>query len=272
MKARLEDDFGNIYCGETKNGIPHGFGSLLWKDTGHILKCRWKENKPVAPFLIKIPDLATYHGDIIFKKDEKGMFDYEMTGKGRIDYEDGDYYIGGFDKGSFHGRGKIFYSSGDYLEGKWFYGRPDGDMLYKTSAFKYKGPMAINGLKEFTCNGYGKSFFADGSVYDGGFKYNTFDGIGTFKFANGQTVDALWRDSKPIGIVKCRLKKGQEYVGEVTWPQVRPNGRGVLSDRSGEPLAAGIWKDGVLVSPDNRINVVDLLFEKQKQNMQEISK
>lgn len=271
MKEKRTDKFGNYYYGEMKNGVAHGQGEFHWAATGNVVSCRWKNGEPINPMTVRILDFATYNGDVVFIREENGMLNYEITGKGRIDYDDGDCYIGGFDQNSFNGCGKIVYLNGSTIEGEWLLGKPFDEMLLKTPEFIYKGCLKSIGLKIFTPDGYGKIKYKDGDVYDGKFKDGKFDGLGKFTWADGESIEALWRDSNPTGIVDWHIGKKQEYVGEVIWEtDLLPNGRGVLCDRRGEPIGAGIWHNGKLVKPDNRINIVDLLYERACQNAKEV--
>jgi len=69
----------------------------------------------------ELPDGSIYTGECI-----KNDLWIELTGKGEIDYPNGDKYIGDFENGSVRGKGKYLFSDGDIHYG-WFYdGIPNG--------------------------------------------------------------------------------------------------------------------------------------------------
>ncbi|MGT2742663.1 hypothetical protein [Streptococcus plurextorum] len=73
----------------------------------------------------------TYTGEIV---------NYRMTGTGKLVYENGDVYEGGFDRGVFEGKGKFTSHQGWTYEGHFSKGLADGEGTLTTKAKKvYKG-------------------------------------------------------------------------------------------------------------------------------------
>ena len=91
--ATLPFSNDDVYEGQIQNGIPHGQGSLTYRDT------------------------ATYVGNF-----ENGY----AHGQGTLKYSDGSYYIGCFEMGMPHGQGMHSLLSGEIYQGQFKRGMPQG--------------------------------------------------------------------------------------------------------------------------------------------------
>ena len=83
----------------------------------------------------------------------------------RIDYDDGDYYIGEVVGGVPQGKGTMFYSNGDKYVGEFY-----------------------DGLKE----GLGIYYWEDGERYEGEFYYDYLYGEGKYYYTDGVIFDGVW--------------------------------------------------------------------------------
>jgi hypothetical protein len=83
----------------------------------------------------------------------------------RIDYDDGDYYIGEVIGGVPQGKGTMYYSNGDKYVGEFY-----------------------DGLKE----GFGIYYWADGERYEGEFYYDYLYGDGKYYYTDGVIFDGAW--------------------------------------------------------------------------------
>lgn len=65
-------------------------------------------------------------------------------------------------------------------------------------------------------SGWGRMYYADGSIYEGEWYNDKQNGIGLLKLANSNRYEGLWKDGLKNGEGKfIYLDKGQVYTG--TW-------------------------------------------------------
>jgi len=139
MIEKLTFEDGDVYEGETLNGVPNGKGKRTWKNGTDV-----------------------YEGDFVNGK---------MTGKGKRAYLNGDVYEGEFVNAVPHGKGKESNRNGTIVyEGDWVDGKKHGKGTYTSESCTFEGEF-VNGLQS-----KGKCTYKDGRVEEGNWKGYTFYG------------------------------------------------------------------------------------------------
>lgn len=139
MQKKLTFPDGDVYEGETEDGIPHGKGKLTFKNGAD-----------------------EYEGDFNNGK---------MTGKGKRKWLNGYEYEGDFVNAVPHGKGKETNRSGTCVyEGDWVNGKRHGKGTYTGEDLTFEGEF-VNGMQS-----KGKCTYKDGRVEEGNWKGFTFYG------------------------------------------------------------------------------------------------
>jgi len=137
-----------------------------------------------------------------------------LQGQGRVDYPNGSWYAGQFDKGQWHGQGEWHGSNGEVYKGQ-----------FQQGLFHGQGTLTVHD-----------------SNYTGGFKQGRRDGEGTLKEA-GMTYRGEFKDDQYSGLGHLELEDGSQYQGE--FAHGKPNGEGQRSDANGN-LFTGHFVNGQL--------------------------
>ena len=134
----------------------------------------------------------------------------------------GDRYEGGIDENKrYAGFGVYYFASGDRMEGEF---KPDGSAL-----------------------AHRIYHWADGAHYEGEYRRGAGserDGYGVYTTADGQRYEGQWVHDRMSGYMISTAPNGEQYEGE--FRDDLANGRGILLDRAGQMIKAGIWRDGKL--------------------------
>ncbi|OJV66622.1 MAG: hypothetical protein BGO41_04145 [Clostridiales bacterium 38-18] len=86
----------------------------------------------------------------------------------RIDYDNGDYYIGEVVGGVPQGKGTLYYAIGDKYVGDFYDGLKEGDGIYYwANGERYEGEFYYDYM-----HGDGKYYYTDGVVFKGGWYYD----------------------------------------------------------------------------------------------------
>ena len=137
--------------------------------------------------------------------------------KGKIEYEDGKYYIGEILNGKPHGKGIKYNKNGNII---------------------YEGEC-INGKAE----GNGKYIYEDGSFYIGEWKNDLKHGKGIEYYKNGNIkYDGYFIDGKYEGNGKYIDEDGEYYIGE--FKNGLCHGKGILYYKNGNIKYDGGFIDG----------------------------
>ena len=117
------DREGNLYSGETNNGVRHGLGCYSYPYGGNkLFTYEGKYDTGVKRGgKFTIAGVSSYEGQF----DETG----EMTGKGRRTWVDGRVYEGDFVKGQQNGCGRWERIATDFLSGEKSYECYEGDFI-----------------------------------------------------------------------------------------------------------------------------------------------
>ncbi|MEJ6005877.1 hypothetical protein WG899_09995 [Paucibacter sp. AS339] len=181
-------------------------------------------NKPAGA----VQDLDVRAGDTHYK----GQFVREegqvVSGTGRVEWANGDVYIGALVRSARHGKGEFIWANGQRYEGDWVQNKATGQgKLQFTNGNRYEGSV-IDGSPE----GEGQLNYASGDVYKGQISQGIPHGKGSYRWQNGQQFDGDWVQDKPHGKGILRYANGNRYEGMVSAGQ--PHGEGKMQMSSGD--------------------------------------
>lgn len=121
----------SVYFGSTKNGLPHGFGTMTFND-GDIYEGEWIEGRFEGEGIIKFAGGDRYEGQLL---------DWVFNGNGTYYYLDGDLYYGEWSKGVQKGFGTYLWIEGDSYVGEW-----EGGMFHGNGIYTFEDGESLNGL------------------------------------------------------------------------------------------------------------------------------
>jgi hypothetical protein len=156
----------------------------------------------------------------------------------RIDYDDGDYYIGEIRNGQRNGRGKYFYTNGSWNEGDWINDRLNGQAVCFNAPYKHTSRGQYRDGKRF---GRGIMEWDNGDIYEGGWNEQGRNGEGEMIWVNGDFYIGGWVNDKKEG-------QGTHYVDQykrTDTGQFGNNqrvGRGIMAWENGDRYE-GTWND-----------------------------
>ena len=237
-QGTLTLDDGTKYVGEWKNGEEHGQGTLIFSD-GDKYVGEWKggQRHGQGTFLFADGDKYVgefkddhFHGEGTYSFASVGEYigewkDGERHGKGTLTLDDGGEYVGEFKDGNFHGAGKIT-GSDRVFEGEFSEGKRSGTGVETWSDGLRVGGQWINDH----LNGSGSLYVPDQEKYIGGFKESKKHGVGTIEYADGGTYDGDWKENEFHGLGKRHFPDGSFYQGEFVDGQWHGQGSFTWSD------------------------------------------
>jgi hypothetical protein len=142
------------------------------------------------------------------------------TGKGEIEYSDGNWYKGDFFNGYRHGRGELKWN-GDHYIGGFSYDRYSGKgTLFYANGNKYEGEF-LEGYR----HGFGRIEW-NGATYTGEFEYDKWSGKGVLKQANGDRYEGHFKAGNYSGHGKLTYANGNIYAGDFL--KGKRHGKGTL--------------------------------------------
>jgi hypothetical protein len=137
----------------------------------------------------------------------------DSSGSQRINYINGDYYIGEVRNGLRHGHGKHFYVDGSWNEGNWVNDRLNGQAVRYIASNKrtdrgefYDGQRTGHGVMEWENVGRYEGGWNDRGRHGQGVEYNA---------PNKRTDRGEYRDDKRAGRGTMEWENGDRYEG--TW-------------------------------------------------------
>lgn len=184
----------------------------------------------------------------------KGLFSREegqvVSGTGRVEWANGDVYIGALLRSVRQGKGEFIWANGQRYSGDWVQNKASGHgKLIFTNGNQFEGTV-IDGTPE----GEGQLIYASGDVYKGQINQGVPHGQGLYRWLNGQQFEGDWVRAVPQGRGLLRYANGNRYEGTITAGQPHGQGRMELNsgDRyegtfhQGEPQGQGsyAWKSG----------------------------
>ena len=162
--------------------------------------------------------------------------------------EDGNTYIGTFNKGLFDGFGTMSSLDNKYLyTGEWKDGLKHGNGQLITQKIKYSGKFendVFSGSKGVLCD-------EKGNIYEGDFVNGKFDGYGHYKMSNGDNYIGQFKDGFFEGKGQLTDKKGNVFNGNFV--KGKKDGHGLIVTNKGE-IIEGKFKDGIFFRINNNNN------------------
>ena len=184
----------------------------------------------------------------------KGLFTREegqvVSGNGRVEWSNGDVYIGDLLRSVRQGKGEFIWASGQRYSGDWVQNKATGTgKVSFTNGNQFEGTV-IDGSPE----GEGQLKYASGDVYKGQVNQGIPHGRGSYRWQSGQQFEGDWVRAVPQGKGVLRFANGNRYEGAIVDGQPQGQGKIELSsgDRYegafhlGEPQGQGSysWKSG----------------------------
>jgi len=197
-----------------------------------------RKNESMTGYGTKVFSYGTYTGDMIRGRCHgtgtmyynnggwyAGQWDngsWAGEGSGKYIFDDGSCYEGSYKNGERHGTGVYTYASGSCYTGNWVNGERNGigTMHYANGGW-YTG-LWTDG--EWSGNGTGKYIFDDGSSYEGDYRDGKRHGIGTYLYADGSSYTGSWENGEKNGTGTMHYANGGWYTG--TWQNGSRTGNG----------------------------------------------
>ncbi|XP_051789613.1 radial spoke head 10 homolog B isoform X4 [Erpetoichthys calabaricus] len=189
---------GSIYDGEVKDGMRHGLGTY----TGGI--------KPVSYVGHWVCGKRHGKGTMYYNREKTFWYQGDWVnnikeGWGTRRYQSGSIYEGQWQNNVRHGEGTMkWLATHDQYSGQWDNGIQHGQgthmwFLVRTPDSLY--PMRNAYVGEFVQglrHGYGKFYYANGTLYDGEWHYNKKHGQGKFVFKNGRLFEGEFVEDRMV--------------------------------------------------------------------------
>ena len=184
-----------------------------------------------------------FHGFGTFIKSDatvqEGIFRYgALDGPGKTYVNNGDTFIGNYEKGMLNNKGVFVDFAGDVYEGEFKDNIMEGigqETFIDGSAFRGE-------YKNNKKNGQGKFVWGDSSFYQGDLKDNHFHGQGVYEWASGLKYNGQWEKGLMEGEGIITTKNGDYYEGE--FKNNKKDGLGLFW-WSEKKYYLGYWKQGV---------------------------
>ena len=163
------------------------------------------------------------------------------NGVGRIVYNDGASYDGGFTAGRYTGLGMMTYPNGAVYAGSWHEGLQQGRGRFtEADGTEYKGWFS-RGRRQ----GQGEITFPDGNRIKGNWRADQILGAGEFNFANGDYYRGQITDARLVGQGTMQYANGDEYIGG--WQNSARHGFGRMRFENGTELQ-GQWVENKFIT------------------------
>jgi hypothetical protein len=229
--ASLEESF-------QKNAV---FGPLFYLVDGTVFIGQMdREQRQGRGLLIKtVAPCLLYEG---YFKDDLPHF------KGKIYFDNGDFYVGEFEQGKMQGQGTYYSGFGKST----FRGRFAGDLMegegeeHWSDGTLYRGSFA-KGMK------HGRGILISNQhTYEGEFSQGHFSGHGSFKLPNRMNFIGQWKESQLQSPATITYPDGRKYDGEVD-QDLLPTGRGTIQTQ--HKKCTGTFDRGLL---EGKAEILDL--------------
>jgi hypothetical protein len=192
------------YEGEFQNGSRHGKGKALFRN-GQTYDGEWKDNLIDGYGILegsKGEAFEIYEGHF-----SRGKFD----GQGRVLTRNKLEYIGSFKDGNFNGHGTIIIG------------------ITRTTGIFTNGALT----------GHGQMTSSDGASYRGQYRNNLRHGTGTKIYADGSKYSGEWTDDKSHGQGTADYTDNTRYTGQ--WIKDKRDGKGTLLHLASGMRFEGEW-------------------------------
>jgi hypothetical protein len=184
-----------------------------------------------------------FHGyGVYIRKDEtvqEGVFRYgQLDGPGKTYFNNGDTFIGIYEKGLLNNKGVFIDYAGDIYEGDF----KDNVMAGIGQETFIDGSTFKGEYKDNKKNGQGHFVWQDGSVYKGELKDNLFHGYGVYEWSSGLIYKGEWVKGFMEGKGIITTKSGDYYEGE--FKNSKKEGFGLFWWNDSK-YYLGYWKSGL---------------------------
>ena len=284
---------GNTYEGFWKNNLREGKGVYINNRDKNVftkIEGNWtlnfKEGDGIIYFLNGDSLRGSVNNNIFPKYTGNGILhtndaiytgdfvNSEYTGKGSLEYLNGNYKKGLFLDGALQeGTVNLHYKDSSSYLGEMKNEKFNGQGIYSWSDGNYKKGLFLDGALQ---EGIVNLHYKDSTSYLGEMKNEKFDGQGTFTWANGNYYSGIWKDGKQNGQGKLVNSDGMISeglfadnhlkMGEITktngeyfkgiWDinsVFRGKSKKISNDKS---IWEGEWEDGIPIS-NGRVTFTD---------------
>lgn len=199
--------------------------------------------KNLIPFVPSNTEISRYkyvfqRNALLFNSNSsiyKGNWNYDGQKHGFGIYvdEQGNKYIGFWEKDYFNGRGRLIDNRGNCFDGMWKKGKANGaGILTLANGYKYDGQWVDDrqqgkGIEHYSDNdkyegefqsgfknGDGVYTWSDGSEYRGKFDFGVINGKGHFLWKDGRCYEGQWSNGQMEGKGEFKWPNGKKYIGE----------------------------------------------------------
>ena len=144
-----------------------------------------------------------------------------VSGSGRVEWTNGESYVGTLVEGRKHGKGRFNWVGGQWYEGDWVDDRATGHgVIQFVGGNRYEG-----GVLDGEPSGRGTLIFPTGDRYTGDFARGVFHGQGRFAWKNGNRYEGAWRLGRKHGQGRLIWAGGDGWEGEFRDDQQTDNGK-----------------------------------------------
>jgi len=151
-----------------------------------------------------------------------GLKDLKPHGKGTLTFKNGCKYEGEFANGNRHGEGKLNFSNGGVMVGSWTNGKIKGDGFCDLPEFGH-----FVGEFEDASPKNGRILFPDGIKYEGDFLDWKPNGKGRQIFPDGEKYEGGFKDGLYHGGGTYFRKNGHSMCGD--WKDNKPSKEGYMT-------------------------------------------
>lgn len=190
-------DNGDVYTGQLKDGMRHGFGDCTYPNIGWYC----------GEFLL---DEQNGKGQFYFDNGDKfeGVFRNDQMEDGSFRFCNNDLYVGKWQNGQFHGGG-VYHSCVNRIvyNGQYNKGKLNGPVI-----INYIGRGSFTGtFQDGKRHGPGAFVFANGASFQGEFKDDMADGHGVQIYPNGDEFNGDYKDNHQHGLGVYKFKCGDTF-------------------------------------------------------------
>ncbi len=192
-KGKIVYKKGDTYEGDIRRWVESGFGTMIYSnaevDGWKKYIGQWDEGLESGKGKVEYHNGDFYEGE--FK-------DSELSGNGIFQFEDGEKYIGEFKQSEYHGKGKYFYNHAGFYDGEWRRGLFHG----KGKLIEADKSIFVGNFENGCEHGYGEKTYKKDLMnrlsYKGNWDNCKISGKGEMKYADGSTYAGLFKDGEKL--------------------------------------------------------------------------
>jgi hypothetical protein len=240
VDARILKVFSNgRYCGELRNGIPHGLGKFFSKDGSWFNVGVFFEGTLCGQGMCVMFDGSCFEGQ--WKNNQR-------HGDGACSWLSGSQYCGQWVNDVRTGHGVFKWLNGDQYTGEFLRGKMHGSgcLLFGLSGNTYNGAWVANHRI-----GLGTHTRCDGHVYAGHFQADQYHGRGVMTYPNGDRFEGEWSGGLKNGTGTMKYATKGTYTGQ--WAGGLRHGTGRRVFVNGD-VHDGMWVNDRMKGRVARVN------------------